>query len=300
VLEKSPSFKRTQRKYTETANIKLRQANEIATFILFLVVFTVILKSMVIEYWWQLIAGFFVLVFLIMMTVKLVNKNKKTNNCGVGYSFLPFTKKTMIAILKKELWSYFGNWSAWVIIAAFSLIATLFLFFFDNDSNIFEIGMASLQSYFVLVPWLLMFIIPALSMKTFAEEQQTGTLNWLFSQPLKVSDLVSGKFLSVWIVGILCLIPSLIYLYTVYVLGVPAGNIDLGMTFGSYIGLIILIAAFSGVGILASSFHKTRLWLICWAFSCVSSCISGSNSWQVINCWEQTLSFRILVFISIS
>jgi putative membrane protein len=61
----------------ETANIKLRQANEIATFILFLVVFTVILKSQVIEYWWQLISGFFVLVFLIMMTVKLVNKNKK-------------------------------------------------------------------------------------------------------------------------------------------------------------------------------------------------------------------------------
>ncbi len=123
--------------------------------------------------------------------------------------------KTMIAILKKELWSYFGNWSAWVIIAAFSLIGTLFLFFFDNDSNIFEIGAASLQSYFVLVPWLLMFIIPALSMKTFAEEQQTGTLNWLFSQPLKVSELVTGKFLSVWIVGILCLIPINLPLYRI-------------------------------------------------------------------------------------
>ena len=165
----------------------------------------------------------------------------------------------MIAILKKELWSYFGNWSAWVIIAAFSLIGTLFLFFFDNDSNIFEIGAASLQSYFVLVPWLLMFIIPALSMKTFAEEQQTGTLNWLFSQPLKVSELVTGKFLSVWIVGILCLIPSLVYLYTVYVLGVPEGNIDLGMTLGSYIGLIILIAAFSGIGILASSLSQNQI-----------------------------------------
>ena len=114
----------------------------------------------------------------------------------------------MFAILKKELWSYFGNWSAWVIIAAFSMITTLFLFFFENDFNIFDIGSASLQSYFVLVPWLLMFIIPALSMKTFAEEQQTGTLNWLFSQPLKISDLVTGKFLSVWVVGVLCLIPS--------------------------------------------------------------------------------------------
>ena len=165
----------------------------------------------------------------------------------------------MIAIFKKELWSYFGNWSAWVIIAAFSLITTLFLFFFENDYNIFDIGMASLQSYFVLVPWLLMFIIPALSMKSFAEEQQTGTLNWLFSQPIKVSYLVMGKFLSVWMVGILCLIPSLVYLYTVYVLGVPEGNIDLGMTFGSYLGLLILIAAFAGVGILASSLSQSQI-----------------------------------------
>ncbi|RMZ58561.1 gliding motility protein Gldf [Chryseobacterium nematophagum] len=165
----------------------------------------------------------------------------------------------MFAILKKELWSYFGNWSAWLIIAAFSLITTLFLFFFENDSNIFEIGLASLQSYFVLVPWLLMFIVPALSMKTFAEEQQTGTLHWLFSQPLPIHSLVLGKFFSVWLVGILCLIPSLIYFYTVYVLGVPEGNIDLGMTFGSYIGLIILIAAFSGIGILASSISQNQI-----------------------------------------
>ena len=127
----------------------------------------------------------------------------------------------MIAIFKKELWAYFGNWSAWLILAAFSLIGTLFLFFFDNDFNLFEIGTASLQSYFVLVPWLLMFIIPALAMKTLAEEEQNGTLRWLFSQPVKISDIVLGKFLSVFLVGILCLLPSLIYFYTVYVLGVP-------------------------------------------------------------------------------
>lgn len=165
----------------------------------------------------------------------------------------------MIAILKKELWSAFGNWSAWVVIAAFSLITTLFLFFFDNDFNIFEIGQASLQSYFTLVPWLLMFIIPALSMRAFAEEQQTGTLNWLFAQPISFSSLVSGKFLAVTIVGILCLIPSLIYLYTIYVLGVPAGNLDFGMTLGSYFGLIMLIAAFSSVGVLASSLAQNQI-----------------------------------------
>jgi len=165
----------------------------------------------------------------------------------------------MKAIFKKELWNYFGNWSAWLIIAAFSLIGTLFLFFFENDSNIFEIGTATLQSYFVLVPWLLMFVIPAVSMKTLAEEQQSGTLNWLFSQPLKISDIILGKFFAVWLVGILCLLPSLVYLYTVYALGVPQGNTDLGATFGSYLGLIILAAAFSAVGILASSLSQNQI-----------------------------------------
>lgn len=165
----------------------------------------------------------------------------------------------MLSILKKELWSYFGNWNAWLIIVAFSLIGTLFIFFFDNDSNLFEIGIASLQSYFALCPWLLMFIIPAIAMKSIAEEQQTGTLHWLFSQPLKISDIVVGKFLSVCLVGILCIIPSLIYLYTIYTLGLPEGNLDFGATLGSYFGLILLISAFSSVGILASSLAQNQI-----------------------------------------
>ena len=165
----------------------------------------------------------------------------------------------MFAIFKKELWNYFGNWSAWIIIGAFSLVSTLFLFFFENNYNIFDIGNASLQSYFALAPWILMFIIPALAMKTLAEEQQNGTLQWLFSQPLKISEIVIGKFLSVWLIGILCIIPSLIYFYTIYVLGVPEGNIDLGATFGSDFGIILLIASFASIGILASSLASNQI-----------------------------------------
>ena len=143
----------------------------------------------------------------------------------------------MFALLKKELWTYFGNWSAWVIIAAFSLVSALFLFFFENNYNFFDIGSASLQSFFVLAPWLLMFIIPAISMRSLAEEQQSGTLSWLFSQPIKISEIIAGKFLSVWIIGILCLIPSIVYYYTIFVLGIPEGNIDNGMTMGVISGL---------------------------------------------------------------
>ncbi len=165
----------------------------------------------------------------------------------------------MTAIFKKELWAYFGNWSAWAIIAAFSVICALFLFFFDNESNILEIGFASLQSYFALVPWILMFIMPAISMRTLAEEQQNGTLNWLFSQPLKISEIVTGKFLAVWLIGALCLIPSLVYLYTIYTLGVPQGNLDFGATLGSYLGLLVLMGAFAAVGILASSLSSNQI-----------------------------------------
>lgn len=165
----------------------------------------------------------------------------------------------MIALLKKELWSFFGTWNAWIIIAAFSVITALFLFFFENDSNIFDIGTASLQSYFALAPFLLLFIIPAVSMKTLAEEEQAGTLNWLFSQPVRISEIIVGKFFAVWIVGILCVLPSFLYLYTIYVLGIPEGNIDLGATFGSYFGLLLLIAAFSAIGILASSLSKNQI-----------------------------------------
>jgi ABC-2 type transport system permease protein len=164
----------------------------------------------------------------------------------------------MIAILKKELWSYFGNWSAWIIIGAFSFVSALFLFFFENDFNILDIGTASLQSFFTLSPWLFLFIIPALAMKSFAEEQQNGTLQWLFSQPLKSPKSFLGSFY-VFLVGILCLLPSLVYLYSIYVLGVPEGNLDLGATLGSYFGLIILIAAFSAVGILASSLSSNQI-----------------------------------------
>jgi len=157
----------------------------------------------------------------------------------------------MIAVFKKELWAYFGNWSAWVIIASFSLLGSLFLFFFENNFNFFDIGAASMQTYFVLVPWLFLFIL--------AEEQQSGTLGWLFSQPLKLTEIIGGKFLSVWLIGVLCLLPSIVYFNTISTLSIPEGNIDFGMTLGGYVGLLLLIGAFTAVGILASALSSNQV-----------------------------------------
>lgn len=170
----------------------------------------------------------------------------------------------MIAVLKKELWAYFGNWTAWLIIATFGILSSLFLFFFENDFNFFDVGTASMQSFFVLAPWLLMFIIPAISMRSLAEEQQNGTLQWLLAQPIKTSEIILGKYLSICIIGVLCLLPSLVYWDTLSTLSISETNMDLGMILGGYIGLIILILGFSAIGILASSWtsHQVIAYLI--------------------------------------
>lgn len=165
----------------------------------------------------------------------------------------------MIAILKKELWIYFGTWNAWVIISAFSLVSSLFLFFFENNFNFFEVGSTSMQSYFTLVPWLFMFIIPALSMRSLAEEYQSGTMLWLFAQPVKTYEIIGGKFLSVWLIGSLCLLPSLVYFNTLSSLSIPEGNLDLGMLLGGYFGVMMLVAAFSAIGVLASSVSSNQV-----------------------------------------
>ncbi|MFN8364436.1 MAG: ABC transporter permease subunit [Cloacibacterium normanense] len=203
----------------------------------------------------------------------------------------------MIAILKKELWSYFGNWSAWIIFGAFSLISALFLFFFENDFNILEIGTASLQSFFTLSPWLFLFIIPALAMKSFAEEQQNGTLQWLFSQPLSISEIVSGKFFAVFLVGILCLLPSLPLLCLCF--RRSTGNLDLGATLEAISGFSSHCCIFCCWDFGKFTFHESNYGLFIGRFP-EFHFILWDRTIRISNCWEaQIICFKILVFIII-
>ncbi|RQP14205.1 MAG: gliding motility protein Gldf [Chryseobacterium sp.] len=165
----------------------------------------------------------------------------------------------MRAVFTKEIRQLFSNYVAWAVIAAFSLVGTLFLFFFDNSFNLIEIGTASLQSFFVLAPWIFIVLMPALGMKSFAEEQQNGTLQWLFAQPIGTAEVVLGKFFPVWLLGVLCLVPSLLYVYTIYTLAVPVGNIDTGMLTGSYIGSVLLIGTFAAVSLLTSALSGSQI-----------------------------------------
>ncbi|MXO34158.1 ABC transporter permease subunit [Apibacter sp. B3706] len=165
----------------------------------------------------------------------------------------------MFSIFKKELWAYFGTLGAYIVSAAFLLICSLFLWFFDNDFNVFNVGLATLNNFFILAPWVLMFLLPALTMKSIAEEEQNGTLVWLFSQPLSVSSIVLGKYWAILILVLFSLLPTFTFVYTINNLSLPKGNIDSGIIVSGYIGLLFLSMTFASIGIFCSSLVKNQV-----------------------------------------
>ncbi len=165
----------------------------------------------------------------------------------------------MIKIFKKELANYFNGYMAYIVASAFVLICTLFLWFFDNEFNIFNIGTATLSSFFFIAPWILLFLIPALTMRTIAEEESSGTLQWLFTQPIKVCGIVWGKFLPVIVVLLFALLPTLLFVYTLQQFIVDADQLDFGTIFSGYLGLFLLGSSFAAIGLFTSSLTKNQV-----------------------------------------
>lgn len=165
----------------------------------------------------------------------------------------------MFQILKKELSGYFNSYIAYVSAAAFSLICTLFLWFFDNDFNIFNTGNASLSSFFFIAPWILLFMIPALTMRTLAEEESAGTLQWLFTQPLKISGIVFGKFIPVLIVLLFALLSTIGFITTLENFVTEEQQLDYGVFFSGYLGLFLLGCSFAAIGLFTSSLAKNQV-----------------------------------------
>lgn len=165
----------------------------------------------------------------------------------------------MRQIYKKELNLILGTSVGLIVVFLFLLLNALFLWFFDGDYNILEGGMASLNGFFALAPWLLLFILPAVTMRSFAEERQTGTLELLLTRPLSEWAIVAGKFFACFTLALLCLLPTMVYLYTVRTLALPEGNIDWGMIVGGYIGLILISMPFTAVGLTTSLFSKNQV-----------------------------------------
>jgi len=135
----------------------------------------------------------------------------------------------------------------------FLLTNSLFLWVFNSDFNILNFGYASIDGLFVLAPWVFLFLIPAITMRSFADEKKSGTIELLLTKPLSDLQIIFAKYFAGLLLVVLSLLPTLIYFITVYWLGFPIGNIDTGATWGSYIGLILLGSAFVAIGLFCSA-----------------------------------------------
>jgi len=147
---------------------------------------------------------------------------------------------------------------AYVTIGAFLLVLGLFLWVFP-ESSILEYGYAGLDSLFSTAPYLFMFLIPAITMRSLAEERKEGTFELLVTRPLTDWQIVLGKYLACLLIVLFALLPTLVYYYSVSTLGLPQGNIDTGAVIGSYIGLFLLGGSFVAIGLFTSSVTNNQI-----------------------------------------
>lgn len=165
----------------------------------------------------------------------------------------------MKSIIVRELKSFFGSPIGYLVIAIFLLLNGLFLWIFNGEYNILNSGFADLSPFFTIAPWILIFLIPAVTMRSFSDEKKQGTLELLLTKPLSIWQIVNGKFLGAMLLIVIAIIPTFIYVYVISSLGMPEGNIDMGSTIGSYFGLLFLIAAYCSIGIFTSTLSENQI-----------------------------------------
>ncbi len=163
----------------------------------------------------------------------------------------------MIVLLKKELSSFFSSATGYIVIGVFLLFTGLFLWVFPGEYNILDSGYAQLDGLFSLAPWLFLFLVPALTMRMFAEEKRTGTIELLYTKPITKLSIVLGKYLAGVILVILSLIPTIIYFFTVYKLSEQ--GVDSGAFWGSFIGLFFLASIYVAIGVFSSAISSNQI-----------------------------------------
>ena len=224
----------------------------------------------------------------------------------------------MFPILKKEFNSFFSSPIAYLVIGVFLLVNGLFLWVFKDDLNILNAGFADLNSFFLLAPWIFLFLIPAITMKSFADELNNGTIETLKTKPISDWQIVLGKFLASLLLIIVALAPTLTYVYTILKLGNPIGNLDIGSTVGSYIGLLFLAATYTAIGLFTSTFSKNQIvafllgvfitFFLFYGFDAIASLFSDSYAVQLFGINEHFKSISrgvidtrdVIYFISLT
>ncbi len=165
----------------------------------------------------------------------------------------------MYSLLKKEIRAFLSSLIGYIVILVFLLVLNLFLWVFPGDFNILDAGYSSIDPLFVIAPWVFMFLIPAVTMRLFADEKKSGTIELLLTRPLTDLQIILSKYFAGLLLVLFALLPTLVYYYSVSHLGNPPGNIDTGGMWGSYIGLLFLAAAFVSIGIFASSISENQI-----------------------------------------
>ena len=164
----------------------------------------------------------------------------------------------MYTLLKKEIRTFLSSLIGYIVICVFLLLLGLFMWVLQMDSNVLDNGFASIDPLFAIGPWVFLFLIPAITMRSFSDEKKTGTIELLLTRPLTDLQIILAKYFAGLTLVIFSLVPTCIYYYTVQKLSLPPG-IDVGGTWGSYIGLLFLAGAFVSIGTFASSVTENQV-----------------------------------------
>lgn len=202
----------------------------------------------------------------------------------------------MLAIFRKEVNQFFSSPIAYIIMAVFLTAIGLMLWVFP-ETSLFEYGYADMSAFFNLAPYVMLFLVPAITMRSIADEVRTGTLEWLLTKPVSRWAIVGGKFLACWLLVTVTLLPTLLYYFTLYRLGNPTGNIDSAAVMGSYIGLLLLGAVFVSVGLWASSLNDNQVVafvlgvFVCFLFYVGLSSLAGLGALGSVGYYVSYLAF---------
>lgn len=181
----------------------------------------------------------------------------------------------MYTIFKKELRYFFSNATGYIVIGLFLLVTGLFLWIIPGEYNVLDSGYAQVDGLFMLAPWLFLFLCPALTMRLFAEEKQSRTWDLLQTAPVKRYQIVLGKYLAGWILGIIALLPCSVYYFSVSYIAEPVGNIDGGAFWGAFIGLFFLVGINCAIGTFASSLTHNQITAFIIAMALCFICFYG-------------------------
>ena len=190
----------------------------------------------------------------------------------------------MVEIVRKEFFGFLNSLIAYVVITVFLTGMGLLMWVFP-ETSVLEYGYADMETLFSLGPYVLMFLIPAITMKAFAEEYKSGTIELLLTKPLTDLQIILGKFIASFLLVILALLPTLVYFYSVYSLGDPVGNIDVPGAIGSYLGLILLGAVFTSVGVFSSACSTNQIISFVLSVFLCFILYTGFRSLAGINVW---------------